>query len=190
MRDGKLYLSEKDAIALAIENNLDVEIERYNLVLADTDRRRAAGGGNLRGIDYTIQEPPNGVGGPGSPLLNTTAVNPNPTTPTVTDLTSLNSTQQVQVNLAGNSTATAMYAPGRGAAVRSQHLLFGWLPAPLRHRDADYHHRHDDRHRNDGPAAVTDAAAAARLCSREPVLHPGLSAPARRLKQPRTTTRR
>ena len=99
VRDGKLYLSEKDAIALAIENNLDVEIERYNLVLADTDRRRAAGGGNLRGIDYTIQEPPNGVGGPGSPLLNTTAANPNPTTPTVTDLTSLNATTQVQVNL-------------------------------------------------------------------------------------------
>ena len=112
VRDGKLYLSARDAIALAIENNLDVEIERYNLVLADTDRRRAAGGGNLRGIDFTIQEPPNGVGGPGSPLLNTTAVNPNPTTPTVTDLTSLNSTNQVQLNLSGNSTATAQYATG------------------------------------------------------------------------------
>ena len=112
VRDGKLYLSERDAIALAIENNLDVEIERYNLVLADTDRRRAAGGGSLRGIDYTIQEPPNGVGGPGSPLLNTTAINPNPTTPTVTDLTSLNATTQVQVNLAGNSTATATFATG------------------------------------------------------------------------------
>lgn len=112
VRDGKLYLSEKDAIALAIENNLDVEIERYNLVLADTDRRRAAGGGSLRGIDYTIQEPPNGVGGPGSPLLNTTAINPNPKTPTVTDLTSLNATTQAQVNLAGNSSATAQYATG------------------------------------------------------------------------------
>ena len=65
VRDGKLYLSAQDAISLAIENNLDVEIERYNLVLADTDRIRAEGGGNLRGIDYTIQEPPNGVGGPG-----------------------------------------------------------------------------------------------------------------------------
>ncbi len=112
VRGGKLFLTARDTIALAIENNLDVEIERYNLVLADTDRRRAAGGGTLRGIDYTIQEPPNGVGGPGSPLLNTTAVNPNPTTPTVTDLTSLNSTTQVQVNLAGNSTATAQYAAG------------------------------------------------------------------------------
>ncbi len=112
VRDGKLYLTARDAIALAIENNLDVEIERYNLVLADTDRRRAAGGGNLRGIDYTIQEPPNGVGGPGSPLLNTTATNPNPTTPTVTDLTSLNATTQAVTNLSGASTATAQYANG------------------------------------------------------------------------------
>ena len=112
VRDGKLYLSARDAIALAIENNLDVEIERYNLVLADADRRRAAGGGNLRGIDYTIQEPPNGVGGPGSPLLNTAAVNPNPTTPTVTDLTSLNATTQAVTNLSGASTATAQYANG------------------------------------------------------------------------------
>ena len=112
VREGKLYLSARDAIALAIENNLDVEIERYNLVLADTDRRRAAGGGNLRGIDYTIQEPPNGVGGPGSPLLNTTATNPNPTTPTVTDLTSLNATTQAVTNLSGASTGTAQYANG------------------------------------------------------------------------------
>ena len=112
VRDGKLYLSARDAVTLAIENNLDVEIERYNLVLADTDRRRAAGGGNLRGIDYTIQEPPNGVGGPGSPLLNTAAVNPNPTPPTVTDLTSLNATTQAITNLSGASTATAQYANG------------------------------------------------------------------------------
>ena len=112
VRDGKLYLTARDAIELAIENNLDVEIERYNLLLADTDRRRADGGGNLRGIDFTIQEPPNGVGGPGSPLLNAATTSTNPITPTVTDLTSLNSTTQIQTNLAGNSTATAQYATG------------------------------------------------------------------------------
>jgi len=112
VRGGKLYLSERDAIALAIENNLDVEIERYNLVLADTDKLRAAGGGNLRGIDFTIQEPPNGVGGPGSPLLNASATNPNPITPTVTDLTSLNANTQQQTDLSGSSTATAQYATG------------------------------------------------------------------------------
>jgi outer membrane protein TolC len=112
IHDGKLYLSARDAVALAIENNLDVEVERYNLVLADTDKRRAQGGGNLRGIDYTITEPPNGVGGPGSPLLNTTAANPNPTTPTVTDLTSLNATTQTVTNLSANSSATSAYSSG------------------------------------------------------------------------------
>jgi outer membrane protein len=112
VRDGKLYLSARDAIVLAIENNLDVEVERYNLLLAETDRVRAAGGGSLRGIDYTIEEPPNGNGGPGSPLLNTTAANPNPTTPTVTDLTSLNATTQTQNNLSGLSAATTQYSTG------------------------------------------------------------------------------
>ena len=99
IRDGKLYLTLQDALALALENNLDVEAERYNLVIARTDQTRAAGGGNLRGIDYGITEPPAGVGGPGSPLLNAETTNSNPTTPTVTDLTSLNATTQVQNNL-------------------------------------------------------------------------------------------
>ena len=112
VHDGKLYLSAKDAIALAIENNLDVEIERANLLLATTDQGRAAGGGTLRGIDFTIEEPPSGVGGPGSPLLNIAAINPNPTTPTVTDLTSLNATNQITTNLSASSTATAQYSLG------------------------------------------------------------------------------
>jgi hypothetical protein len=41
VRDGKLYLSLRDAIVLAIQNNLDVEVSRYNLLLADTDLTRA-----------------------------------------------------------------------------------------------------------------------------------------------------
>ena len=111
IRDDSLYLTLRDAIALALENNLDVEVERYNLQLSDTDLLRAKGGGSLRGIDYTVQEPPNGVGGPGSPLLNSTASNVNPTTPAVTDLTSLNSTTQVQTNLSMNGQGLT-YAPG------------------------------------------------------------------------------
>jgi outer membrane protein TolC len=111
VRDGRLYLTLEDAIALALENNLDVEAERYNLVLAQTDITRAAGGGSLRGIDYTVQQPPNGVGGPGSPLLNTSTTNPNPTTPAITDLTSLNSTTPVQQNLSESGTG-ATYSPG------------------------------------------------------------------------------
>ena len=41
MKDGKLYLSLDDAIALALENNLDIAIARYNLNIADTDVLRA-----------------------------------------------------------------------------------------------------------------------------------------------------
>lgn len=99
IRDGKLYLTLQDALALALENNLDVEAERYDIALARTDLTRAAGGGTLRGIDYGVSEPPAGVGGPGSPLLNAETTNTNPTTPTVTDLTALNSTAQAQTNL-------------------------------------------------------------------------------------------
>ncbi len=111
IHDDTLYLTLRDALALALENNLDVEVERYNLLLSETDLLRAKGGGSLRGIDYTVQEPPNGVGGPGSPLLNSTASNVNPTTPAVTDLTSLNSTTQVQTNLSMNGPGLT-YAPG------------------------------------------------------------------------------
>ena len=111
VRDDKLYLSLHDAIALAVENNLDVEVERDNLLLADTDLLRAKGGGSLRGIDYTVQEPPNGVGGPGSPLLAAAATSSNPVAPALTDLTSLNSTTQVQTNLSGTGTV-GTYATG------------------------------------------------------------------------------
>jgi hypothetical protein len=40
MKGGKLYLSLDDAIALALENNLDLAIARYNLPIADTDMSR------------------------------------------------------------------------------------------------------------------------------------------------------
>src|SRR5579863_162332 len=50
MKDGKLYLSLNDAIALALENNLDVAIARYNLNIADTDVMRAKSGASILGV--------------------------------------------------------------------------------------------------------------------------------------------
>jgi hypothetical protein len=41
VRDGRLYLSLHDAIVLAIQNNLDVELNRYNLLASDYDLIRA-----------------------------------------------------------------------------------------------------------------------------------------------------
>ncbi len=48
IRGGNLYLSAQDAIALALENNLDIAIQRYGPYLAREDLRRAQGGGVLR----------------------------------------------------------------------------------------------------------------------------------------------
>ena len=50
LRDGKIYLSLSDAIALALENNYDIAIARINLDIADTDILRAKAGSILRGV--------------------------------------------------------------------------------------------------------------------------------------------
>jgi outer membrane protein TolC len=68
MHDGKLYLSLNDAIALALENNLDIAISRYNLNIADTDVLRAKAGAQILGVNLgTVQNTPGGgVGGIGA----------------------------------------------------------------------------------------------------------------------------
>ena len=47
---GNLHLTARDAIALALESSLDLEIARYNLVMADWEVERAESGGALRGV--------------------------------------------------------------------------------------------------------------------------------------------
>src|SRR5579863_3718411 len=79
IRAGQLYLSLQDAIALALENNLDLELERYGVRMAGTDTYRSQGGGTLRSVPLTVNETPAGIGGPsGSPLLTTAATGSTP----------------------------------------------------------------------------------------------------------------
>ena len=68
VRDGKLYLSLKDAINLALEDNLDLAIARYNLPIADTDIVRTQAGGFFRGVNAGVVQgtPGGGVGGFGT----------------------------------------------------------------------------------------------------------------------------
>jgi outer membrane protein len=68
MHDGKVYLSLNDAIALALENNLDVAIARYNLNIADTDVLRAKAGASILGVNAGVVQntPGGGVGGIGA----------------------------------------------------------------------------------------------------------------------------
>ena len=68
LQNGKLMLSLNDAVALALENNLDIGIARYNLNIADTDVLRARAGSNtfLGANQGVVQNTPGGgVGGLG-----------------------------------------------------------------------------------------------------------------------------
>ena len=53
IQDGKMKLSLQDAIALALENNLDIAVQRYTPWIADTDILRTLGGGASRGLAGT-----------------------------------------------------------------------------------------------------------------------------------------
>jgi outer membrane protein TolC len=68
IRDGQLYLSLKDAIDLALENNLDLAIARYNLPIANTDILRTQAGGFFRGVNTGVVQgtPGGGIGGFGT----------------------------------------------------------------------------------------------------------------------------
>jgi outer membrane protein TolC len=68
MHEGKLYLSLNDAIALALENNLDIAIARFNLNIADTDILRAKAGSPILGtpLGVVLNTPGAGIGGIGA----------------------------------------------------------------------------------------------------------------------------
>jgi len=53
-RDGKMYLSINDAVAMALENNLDITIQRYNLSIADTDIMLTSSGSAARGVNSGV----------------------------------------------------------------------------------------------------------------------------------------
>ena len=67
MQNGKIMLSIDDAVTLALENNLDIGIARYNLNIADTDVLRAKAGAAILGVFAGVVQntPGGGVGGLG-----------------------------------------------------------------------------------------------------------------------------
>jgi outer membrane protein len=55
-KGGKIYLSLSDAIVLALENNYDIAIQRFNIDIADTDILRAKAGAALLGAPSGLVE--------------------------------------------------------------------------------------------------------------------------------------
>ncbi|QOY87419.1 TolC family protein [Paludibaculum fermentans] len=61
VRAGNLYLTAQDVVALAIENNIDVEVQRYAPLLAREVLKRAQGGGVLRAVGSGVAAGPQSV---------------------------------------------------------------------------------------------------------------------------------
>ena len=66
VKDGKIYLSLSDALALALEDNYDIAIARYNLDIADTDILRTRNGSQPLGAPSGLVT--GTLGGSGSTL--------------------------------------------------------------------------------------------------------------------------
>ena len=91
IRAGQIYLSLQDAVALALENNLDIEVARYGPLVAEADILRSQAGGLLRGVQTGVTQGPASVssqvtggatGGAGN-AANAAAGNANNTSGTV-----------------------------------------------------------------------------------------------------------
>ncbi|WP_180541189.1 TolC family protein [Nevskia soli] len=70
IRAGNLYLTAQDVVALAIENNIDIEVQRYNPLLANEVLRRAQAGTYLRTVGAGV------AAGPTSVSLTGVSLNP------------------------------------------------------------------------------------------------------------------
>jgi outer membrane protein TolC len=68
-----LYLTAQDVIALALENNLDIEIQRYGPLLTREVTQRAQGGGPLRSVGVSVAAGPQSVSLNGVNVANAVA---------------------------------------------------------------------------------------------------------------------
>ena len=129
MRGGQLYLSLADAIALALENNLDIELERFLPKMADTDVLRARGGGLLRGLTLAVNEPPPGIGGPSGPLLTNLTAGSTPSALVNSNFSDIALISQQQNNLSitdpipmANGPVIPQFDPILSGSVNVQHV--------------------------------------------------------------------
>ncbi len=65
VRAGILYLTVQDAIALALENNIDIEVARYNPMVAEWQLERSRAGGALPGVPSSAAQAGNVANGQG-----------------------------------------------------------------------------------------------------------------------------
>lgn len=130
-RDGKIYLSLNDAILLALENNFDIAIARYNLEIADTDLLRARSGLSFLGVNTGLLT--NTMGGSTSPVASSAPAASSASASSTTTSTTTSTTIQTTGAAGGGPGGTSVGAGGGAsgpAGINQTTLGAGPLIAP------------------------------------------------------------
>ena len=130
-QDGKLYLSMQQAFKMALENNLDLQVEQIDQSIATASVPLAQGGGLPRPINFTIMDAPPGVGGAAVPLLSfaSPGLAPASVDPTTATVSSSYNTSRVLETAHSLALGTSQYSGGSLVPGFDAQLLgrFGWL---------------------------------------------------------------
>ncbi len=130
-QDGKLYLSLQQAFTMALENNLDLQIEQIDQSIAEGGVPLAQGGGLPRPINFTIMDAPAGVGGAGVPLLSFSSpgLAPASVDPIPSTISSSYNTSRILETAHSLSLGTSPYSGGSLVPGFDAQLLgrYGWL---------------------------------------------------------------
>ena len=126
-----MQLSLREAIRMALENNLDIRLEQIDQSVADFSVTRTKGGAVPRSINYNIAETPAGEVAAPFPLLDSTAstLSPNGIEPSGITIPSSYNAAHVLEAQHSLSLATAPFSPGAPVPVFDLDLLgqYGWI---------------------------------------------------------------
>jgi outer membrane protein len=138
-QDGRVYVTLEQAIAMAMKNNLDIQIEQVDQTIADQSIPLAKGRGLPRAINYTVAETPAGEAPVAVPLLSFSSpgLSPLSVDPVTSTVSSSYNTSRVLETSHSLALGTAPYSsgspvPGFDAQLQGR---YGWLrrnPAPSR----------------------------------------------------------
>ncbi len=133
-RDGKIYLSLDDAILLALQNNFDIAIARYNLDIADTDLLRARSGMAYLGVNSGLVQ--GTLGGTTGPVASSS---PTATTGATSSTSSTSATTIQTAGASGGGPGGTSVGAGGAASgpngITSSTLGAGPLNVPLEQLD-------------------------------------------------------
>ena len=130
-QDGNLYLSLRQAFKMALENDLDLQVEQIDQSIAEGSVPLAQGGGLARPVNYTIMDAPAGVGGAAVPLLSYSSpgLAPASVDPISSTVSSSYNTSRVLETSHSLALGTSPYSAGSLVPGFDAQLLgrYGWL---------------------------------------------------------------